>query len=477
MSQITSTPPSLRSKGMTPRISGAEAVHARPVAVLGGGITGLTAAWHLRQAGIPVVVFEAGAQSGGTIGSTRINGWLHENGPNSLFESSPEISAFIDAIGLGHRRLYAPETAKKRFVVRGGRALPLPASPFEFVTSGFLSWRCKLGLLGEPFRPRASGGQDETVAAFVARRLGPVFLDYIVNPFVAGVYAGDPRKLSVRHAFPKLHALEQEHGSLIRRRNPSGAPRGGMLSFPDGLQEIPRALAASLGSALRLETKVDAVQRTTTGWDVYSHSRSKWHRESFSSLISALPADALARLAFEGGDDPHPFACLEKIAHPPVISVFTGFLREDVAHPLDGFGLLAPEVEKRSILGTLFSSTLFPGRAPQDCVGLTTFIGGARQPELAELDDTDLIALVSGELKALLGTRAPAVFTHLRRCARAIPQYNVGFQAFKDIFAGREMELPNFYVGGNCRDGISLSNCIASGRRLADCVVRRSMKA
>ena len=444
-----------------------------PVAVLGGGITGLSAAWQLRRQGVPVVVFESRGQPGGVAGSIREDGWLHETGPNTLFENSPAITALLDDLGLRGRCLEASPAAARRYVVRGGRPVALPDSPLNFLPNRLLSWSAKFAALGEPFRPRRKDDHEENVAEFVTRRLGAEFLDYVVNPFVAGVYAGDPAGLSVRHAFPKLYALEREHGSLIRgslrRRNGTAGPRGRMVSFPEGLAEIPRALAAGLDDGLRLNRAVAFIRRTGTIWRIGFVTPDGLAEENFSSVICALPPDALAGLSLtmEGVPGSEGLAALQEIRQPPVASVFMGFRRADVAHALDGFGLLTPAVEKRRILGTLFSSTLFPGRAPAGHVALTTFVGGMRQPELALQNDEDLVETVQGELTALLGVRQPPVFTRIHRWPRAIAQYGVGFQRFKDACTAVEASSPGLLLGGTCRDGVSLANCITAGQRLA----------
>jgi len=184
-------------------------------------------------------------------------------------------------------------------------------------------------------------------------------------------------------------------------------------------------------------------------------------------VICALPADAVARLRFAGVPEAPRLAALAEIEQPPLVSVFTGFRREDISHPLDGFGLLAPQVENRRILGTLFSSTLFPGRAPANHAALTTLVGGRRQPELAQLDDGALLRLVQEELNPLLGLRGAPVFTRLRRWPRAIPQHELGYDRFLEACAAVEASAPGLFIGGNFRHGISLSNCIESGRRLA----------
>lgn len=233
-----------------PNLPASSSRSAGRIAVLGAGITGLTAAWRLQRAGFAPVVFERSTQLGGAIGAITREGWRHELGPNSLLEGSAEVAALIDEVGLGGRRIYAAPAAKQRYIVRAGRLVAIPSSPWAFIGTSLFSWRAKLAVLGEPWRRPSPADAEESVAEFVVRRLGREFLDYAINPLVGGVYAGDPTLLSVRQAFPKLHALEQAHGSLIRgawaQRNVRGRPKGRIFSFPDGLEELPFALARPL---------------------------------------------------------------------------------------------------------------------------------------------------------------------------------------------------------------------------------------
>lgn len=444
------------------------------VAVVGGGVTGLTAAWQIQRLGHDVTVLEAAGRAGGVVGGQRLGAWLHELGPNSLLEGSPEIAAFVEDAGLGPRRQYAAPAARQRYIVRGGRPVALPTSPGAFLRTSLFSPGAKLRLLTEPFRWRGPKDEDEALADFVVRRLGREFLDYAINPFVAGVYAGDPRRLSVRHGFPRLHALEREHGSLIlgalRRRNASGGPAGRICSFPEGLGEVPQALQARLVRPVQLRARVTALRRRATGWTLALDQRGARAEVECDAVVCALPADALAALAFEGVPAAEGLGILAGIEHPPVASVFTGYRREQVAHPLDGFGVLVPEVEGGRLLGTLFSSTLFPGRAPEGHVALTSFVGGMRQPELAGLDDAALGLLVREELGRLLGAQGAPAILRIQRWPRAIPQYTPGYQRFQDAIHRLEAAAPGVLVGGNCRDGISLANCIAAGYRLAAAV-------
>jgi protoporphyrinogen/coproporphyrinogen III oxidase len=218
---------------------------------------------------------------------------------------------------------------------------------------------------------------------------------------------------------------------------------------------------------VRLRTKVRSLSRGETGWRLECEADGARWTEQFDAVVCAIPAVALANLPIDGVPGAEQLAAVREIEHPPVASIFTGFKRADVQHPLDGFGVLMPQVEQGRILGTLFSSTLFPGRAPKDHVALTTFVGGMRQPELIALDDHDLVRVVRDQLHQLLGLRAAPTFVRIQRWPRAIPQYHLGYQRYKDVIAAVEKSGPGLFIGGNCRDGISLANCLASGQRLA----------
>jgi len=298
-------------------------------------------------------------------------------------------------------------------------------------------------------------------------------VDYALNPFVSGVYAGDPKKLSARYAFPKLWELEKTHGSLLRgqravakARRARGEAKPAILSFVQGLQTLPAALAARLPSGvLALNARLEGLVPGTR-WNVIWHDGQAAHTESFDAVIAALPAPALASLRF-GPLAERPLAGLDAIEHPPVASLFLGFRREQVAHPLDGFGLLVPAVEQRSILGVLFSSSLFPGRAPAGHVALTVMVGGARQPEIAGLSPERLLARVRGDLSELLGITGEPVFQRHTFWPRAIPQYNLGYEHHLGTMAACERANPGLLIGGQARDGIALPACVAAGETLA----------
>jgi len=457
------------------------------VAIVGGGVTGLVAASELKRRGVPFTLFEASDRVGGVIQTHRERGFLAEDGPNTLLETSPKITGLIQSLGIEPRRWYSKPDNKKRFIVRGGQARELPASPAGFFTNTFFSWSAKLALIKEPFIKASPPDVEESLAQFVKRRLGQEFLDYAINPMVAGVYAGDPDRLSVKHAFAKLHALEQKYGSLIKgqllggrerkKRKEVAKDRAKMMSFDQGLQVLTDALGAAVKENVQLNAAVESIRQVGGGWQLagaatlLSPSPGGLGDRSvalpFTHVLLTSPAHRLAGLKIDspaGGD----LSLLGQIVYPPVVSFTMGFKREDVAHPLDGFGVLIPKVERRNCLGTLFTSSLFGDRAPAGHVTLTSYIGGMRAPELALKPLGEIRKLVLADLRELLGVRGEPVWEHAKQWPRAIPQYEVGYGRFRDFMDAFERTHPGLLFGGHYRDGISLSDSILAGFKAAE---------
>ena len=304
------------------------------VAIIGGGITGLVAGFALKQRGIDFTTFEAGDRVGGVIETIREKGFLAENGPNTLLETSPKITQLIKDLQLESRRWYSNPEANKRFIVRDGEPHALPTSPPQFLTNPFFSWSAKLSLLREPFVKPSSPDAEESLAEFVKRRLGQEFLDYAINPFVAGVYAGDPEKLSVKHAFPKLHALEQKYGSLIKgqikgarerkKRNEVAKDRAKMMSFDQGLQVLTDALGQQLKDDIMFDTEILALVQAGDGWQVISIAGDTY--KVYSHVLLTSPAHKLAELEI-GAPNVGTLQTLKEITYPPVTSFTMGFKR------------------------------------------------------------------------------------------------------------------------------------------------------
>jgi len=491
------------------------------VAIIGAGITGLTAAFYLERRGVPVTVYEASERVGGAIRTVRQDGYLAEFGPNTILETSPRITALVRDAGLQARRLDPDPRANARYVVRDRRPVEMPMSPLGFFTTRLFSAAAKWAVLREPFvRPRRDGA-EESIAQFVRRRLNQEFLDHAVDALVAGIYAGDPEKLSVQQAFPKLAALEARYGSLIKgqifgagerkRRGEIAKDRAPKFSFDEGLQVLPDTLRARLGEAVCLNAPVTGLTRLPGGWQVHYRHNGIPRRSEHAAVLCAAPAFKLAELRVEehaasgtpsapaappapgqqadhdrersawqaasagqtaaeaaGTEGTLSFAPLAGIRYPPVASVVLGFRRQDVAHPCQGFGMLIPKVEGFHILGTIFSSSLFPNRAPAGHLTLTSYLGGERCPELAARPAEELYELTCADLRVLLGVKGPPTFRHHYFWPRAIPQYNLGYGAVRAWMAELERRAPGLFFAGHYRDGISLGDSILSGVQAAE---------
>ena len=441
------------------------------VAIIGAGIAGLTAAHRLKRKGYRVVVYEASERAGGVIRTERREGYLAELGPNSMAGGGP-ATELIAELGLDGSKVEAQREAKKRYIVRKGKLVALPTSPSQLLTTRLLSNGAKLAIFGEPMVEPGDSPMEESVATFVRRRFNQEVLDYVANPFVGGIFAGDPEQLSARHALPRLHDLEHTHGSVMKALGPMlraargpGHPAGPTpISFVGGLQELPDALGRELRSELRLKASASQVRVGPKGWTV---SAAYQAAELYDAVIYAAPAYCADELdlAFEAGDR---VKTLTSIEHPPVGVLALGFRREDVAHKLDGFGLLVPDVERRNVLGVIFSSTVFPGRAPAGHVLLTAFVGGVRNPDLANADLSTLTARVLDDLRLLLGVRGEPTFRAFHLWPKAIPQYALSYGRFKEIMDDAERRNAGFALAGSYRDGVAVGDVIGSAVQAAD---------
>lgn len=433
------------------------------VLVVGAGISGLTTAFHLARGGRRVAVLEATERVGGSI-ETRVDGaWRFEMGPNTVVENDASVGRLIRDCGLEGEKVTASTTAKRRFLYKAGRLVPLPGGPGGFLATPLFPLGAKLRLLREPWVARPSGGAEESIAQFVRRRLGQAFLDYAVGPFVSGVYAGDPERLSVRWAVPKIYALEREHGSLIRgalakRKGP--APGGAMISFRDGLAELPRKLAREIGG-VRTGVACEKVIREN---GIFRAETSAGPIEA-QRVVLAVPADAAARLLDETTAGAS--RLFAEIPYAAVAVVSLGWRREDVGHPLGGFGFLAPRKEGLRVLGCLFPSEIFPGRAPEGHVALAAFAGGRTDPEVAAWDDERIVSTVVAELRGPLGLRGEPAFRFVRRWPRAIPQYELDHGRFVERAQEIEHALPGLRIGGSFLAGVSVPDCIRNATALA----------
>ncbi|MFN3813361.1 MAG: protoporphyrinogen oxidase [Aquificaceae bacterium] len=420
--------------------------------VIGSGISGLSIAYYLKKAGVDVNVLEKEDRIGGKIQSEYKDGYLLELGPQTIL-ADEAVENFLRDVGI--KPVYSNPSSKKRYIYRKGRLVPLPLSPIEFFTSPLLSFGAKLRVLKEPFVQKSSK-EEESIGTFVRRRLGREFLDYIVSPFVSGVYAGDPEELSVRYAVKKVYELEQRFGSLVKGAIKLKAigPNGRLVSFKDGNTSLIKKLSEGLSISknnvvLRIRRKDDLFLLDT--------KEGKMIAKAVVVCTPAMSTSYLLKDMFWSASE------FDKIYYAPLlvvhVSVRKGLLPE-------GFGFLVPKVERKRILGVIFSSQLFEGRSKEGKELLTVYLGGATDPEVVDYEDEAVMNIVERELENILDIKE-FEFLKVVRWRKGIPQYTLGYGKYTELANFIEKEQPGLFLGGNYLYGVSVSDCIKASYRLA----------
>lgn len=439
----------------------------KKVAIIGAGLTGLTTAFYLKKAGIDFQIFEKADRPGGVIQTHHENGFTFEAGPNSGMLSRPEVPELLEELEDDCTLEPADETAKSRWIWKNGKWHPLPSGLVSGVTTPLFSFPDKLRILGEPFRKKGDN-PNESLAGLVLRRMGKSFLDYAIDPFILGIYSGDPSKLVTKYAFPKLYNLEQNYGSFIggsikKAREPKTErdkkATKNIFSVEGGLGNFIDALVKKVGDEnIRLNCKNIQVEKTDHGFLVEG--------EAFSHVVSATGGYALNNLL--------PFVNKEKLAviskmkYSRVVQVSLGFKTWEGV-PLNAFGGLVPSVEQRRILGVLFLSSFLKNKAPENGALLSVFLGGVRRPDLVELSDEEIKQVVKEEVSEMmqLETFNPDLLK-IFRYNYAIPQYGFESEEKMQAISKIESENPGLILAGNVRDGIGIADRINQGRAIAE---------
>jgi len=447
------------------------------VLIAGGGISGLALAHRLRKSGIEPLVLEAAGRAGGKIRSERNGGYLCEWGPAGLLDREPEVARLIGELGLERHVATALPAARRRFVVAGQRLLAVPGSAGELLRTPLLAPAAKLRVLGDLAvgrGPCAHGG-EESVADFARRRLGRGAAERLFYPLVSGMYAGDPEQISIGAALPWLVELERRDRSLLLGglRMLAGArrrPGRGLISFAEGLEELPRALARELGDRLELDATLERIERVDGSLRAGVCVRGQRRTLAADALVLALPAPEASRAV--APLVPELCAPLHAIPYTPVALVYLGYPPGALARPPDGYGFLVAPGESPGLLGAVFASAVFDGRAPGAHTLVSARIGGARSPELVALPDAELLELATAQLAPLLGARSAPTFFRVVRHQQALPQYTMGHAGRVAAVDAAEQREPGLYFTGNAYRGLGLPDCIRNAATLAARITR-----
>ncbi len=442
----------------------------KKVTILGAGISGLATAHWLEKDGFDVSIIEQNSEPGGAMVTRIVDNFLIDFGPNSGLETTPKIRELVDDIGLSDEMIYANEEGNIRYILKNNELLPLPTSPGKFISTKLFSTAAKLRLLKEPFIGKSDDGYNQSIAEFVERRLGKEFLDNAIDPFVSGVFAGDPNKLSVKSAFPKLYRLEEVYGGLIKgmfkgakerkQRNEDSKQSAKMFSFKNGMQSFPQAIAKNLHGQIHYDSIIENIRKNDSKIEIEIEQKGVKGKITSNALISTIPAHRLSKISDSLDKDLAKH--LNDIFYPPVLVLFVGYEKQVIGKKLDGFGFLIPSKENKKFLGAIWSSTIFVNRAQSYNAAFTIFVGGARNPEFKISEVEGRIEEVLKEFHSIMKITDQPILLRWKLWNKSIPQYNIGYIEHENYFDRFEKENPGIFLGGNYRGGISVGDCIKS---------------
>jgi oxygen-dependent protoporphyrinogen oxidase len=419
------------------------------VIIIGAGITGLSCAWRLKRSGIETLLLESSGRAGGVIQTQKIDGYLVEWGPNTLLPT-PETFSLLDECGLTPH-LISGDPRAPRYICIGEE---LRRVPF-----GALGFRGLLRALCEPF-VRSRSPQNESVQEFFSRRFGREAQDRLVAPFVTGIYAGDTRVLGMRGTFPKLVDLEQQYGSLVwgtwKTRKLKSSRRNRTSSFTEGMEMLPRRLAEDV-----------TIQYDVRDVHIESTLQVTWSLGRVQPRAVVITAPAYSTSSIFDDTYRNIVRLLDTIEYAPIMIAATSVPISAFSKTLRGFGFLAPPSEQLHVLGTLFSSSMFPGRAPRNRALLTSFVGGTLRPETIDWPDSHVWDILCPELQRILKISVSPDPVALIRHRDAIPQYKIGHERWRAELRKELSYTPGLFLAGNYLDGVSVSSCIESGERTA----------
>lgn len=445
--------------------------------VIGGGVSGLACAYRLKKLGLSVTLVEASPRVGGLVETVEKDGFLFESGPQS-FQGTETLLSLIHDLGIDGE-LCKADPGAPRYILRQGRLRKVPMSPQAMLATSLLSPGTRWKIVSEPFRRTRPPSEEESVADFVRRKFGHEILEYLVSPFVSGVYAGDPEKLSLRAAFPTIEEWEREYGSVLRgqmksRSSATTAHKGPppLCSFRRGMNALMQAMGASLGESALPGACASGMSRSgnlgDAGYEIRVVRGGREETIVARAVVLATPAYVASHLV--GSVAPPLASILSGIAYASLAVVGAGYYKRQASAALDGFGVLIPRSEKHRTLGIVWNSSLFAGRAPQGQMVLTSFVGGATDPEMAAKTDQEILTIVQDEHAKILGITGSPVSAAVWKHEKALPQYNLGHGHAVEAIRDAERTVPGLYFAGNYLEGPSIGKCVEEAFQTADAI-------
>lgn len=451
--------------------------NVRDVIVIGGGISGLTAAWHLNRGRVDVCLLEANDSVGGCTRTERRNGFLLEKGPFNVIVRDPAFEELLVALSDRVNVVSAGRAAHSRFIYRRGRLWKVPSNPIALATTGLLSFSAKCRLLAGLLASSRASDEEETIEQVARRRFGREVTDTMISAVIAGIFAGDIRRLSLRACFPSVARVDREARSLLayglttplRSKGKKKHRRRwrGLVSIEGGLGALTSAIGKELGDSLITGCRVESVRPVDGGYEVICQSDGKDRELRCRTLAIASPVAEAGRLL--APFVPDAAEELNTIESSSLVVLSLGFKRGDIGHPLDGFGFLVPHDEPDfPLMGVLWADTMFSHHAPPEHRLIRVFIGGVRDPEAASRSDAELLALATSSLRGLLQITGEPVLVDPCRYHAAIPQYHLGHAEKVERVRAAVAARPGLYLIGNYLEGVSLNDCVRYAKRVAD---------
>ncbi|MBL4709259.1 MAG: protoporphyrinogen oxidase [Flavobacteriales bacterium] len=453
------------------------------IVILGGGISGLSAAYQLKKAGKEFILLEESHQLGGKIKSNNINGFLVEYGPNTVLVNNKEIQELIKDLKLWDELIFPDDiAAKNRFVLKDGNIEPIPNSIKSAIKSKLFGFSTLFSILKERFKKPTQNNLEESLADFSRRRFGSQIFEDFITPFVTGIYAGDPEKMSINYTLNILKDAEQKHGSVIKgmiklmkekklEYDRLGLPKQKIFTFKTGLQHLTDSIENKISDHVRFQSSIHSIEQIDQGYQI-NYSQNNLEKSVLADkVICCLPANITSKICSKLSSS---FSQqLSKINYVPAVVVHLGFSSNQIKFNQKGFGILSRTMEKVPFLGVLFNSHFFPHVVQKNKELISVICGGSKYPELIHKSDQEIISEVTLSIKELLGISGNFEMINLVRWKKGIPQYELGHQEIEDSINSFLIAHPNFYLSANYYKGISVSDCVKNATILANKLIEQ----